>query len=71
MTRRHFRAMALAIAQIEDPTARETATHAAVRECSRGGSRFDADRFRSYIDSERSKVVSERVIVCARASRAA
>lgn len=61
MTRRHFRAMAAAVACIEDPTLRETATHEAIRECKRAHSRFDADRFRSHVDAERTKRVTMRM----------
>jgi hypothetical protein len=69
MTRRMFRAIAAIVAQIEDPTARESATYAAVRECSRGSERFDSGRFRAACDSERTLVVASRVVAKARGSK--
>ena len=71
MTRRHFQAIASFLARIEDPSARENATCEAVIECRAANKRFDADRFRGYVDSERTKIVAGRVIVKARASKAA
>jgi hypothetical protein len=71
MTRRHFQAIASLLARIEDPSARENAVCEAIIEFRGENRRFDADRFRAFVDSARTQVVAERVIVKARASKAA
>jgi len=70
-TRKHFIAAAKIIAALDDADARANATYTAVRHFSILNRRFDADRFRAFVDCERSCIMAYRVVVMARASKAA
>lgn len=71
LTRKHFILAARLIAALDNANDRANAIDSSIRIFAVQSRRFDADRFRAFVDCERSRIVADRVAAMARASRAA